>query len=231
MAAKLTRESVLAWLGKHPDVLAELLPGADDKGPRVVDFHRHLIERLREALSARTADRDALVDTSRSNLASQHQVHEAALALIRAATFDDLVWFINRELHDHVHVDVAILCLDHRCVWPERKLESVLLLPAMLLEAQFAPGQTVALSPVRPDSEEFFGPATSLIQSQAMVKLELGDNIFGVLALGDRDPATFEPGHATQLVRFLADVLTVRLRQLLPAPDARETARWSRPES
>jgi uncharacterized protein YigA (DUF484 family) len=225
----LTKDAVLAWLEKHPDVLAELLPRSE--GPEhVVDFQRHLIDRLRGALNQRTADRDALVETSRGNLASQHQVHEAALTLIRAASFEDLVWIISRELHDYLHVDVAVLCLDHRTVWPERKIESVLLLPAMLLEAQFAPGQTVNLSGLREESEEFFGPATSLIRSQAMVKLDLGEHT-GVLAIGDRDPGTFEPGQATQLVRFLGDVLAARLQQLLPHAAASETTRWSRPEN
>ena len=228
---KLTRESVLDWLDKHPEVLAELMPGAPERDPGVVDFQRHLIDRLRGALSQRTADRDALVETSRGNLASQHQVHEASLGLIRAPGIDELAWFISRELHDYLHVDVAVLCLDHRSVWPERKIESVLLLPAMLLESQFAPGQTVALGPLREESEEFFGPATSLIRSQAMVKLELGVGLNGLLAMGDRDPATFEPGHATQLVRYMGDVLSVRLQQLLPQGKTSEATRWSRPES
>ncbi|MGE0665925.1 MAG: DUF484 family protein [Sphingomonadales bacterium] len=229
--SKLSRESVLAWLDKHPDVLAELLPGAPEADPGVVDFQRHLIDRLRGALSQRTADRDALVETSRGNLASQHQVHDATLGLVRAASFDELAWFISRELHDHLHVDVTVLCLDHRSVWPERKAESVPLLPAMLIESQFAPGQTVSLGPAREESEEFFGPATSLIRSQAMVKLELGAHLSGLLAMGDRDPATFEPGHATQLVRYLGDVLSLRLQQLLPQGKATEPTRWSRPES
>lgn len=228
---KHTRESVLAWLDKHPDVLAELLPGTAEKDPGVVDFQRHLIDRLRGTLSQRTADRDALVETSRGNLASQHQVHEATLGLVRASTFDELAWFVSRELHDYLHVDVAVLCLDHRSVWPERKMDSVLLLPAMLLESPFAPGQTVNLGPLRDESEEFFGPATSLIRSQAMVKLDLGANLSGLLALGDRDPATFEAGHATQLVRFMGDVMALRLRQLLPQSQAPEATRWSRPES
>ena len=231
MAAKLTKDAVLAWLDKHPDVLAGLLPGEAAPGDKVVDFNRHLIDRLRGTLSQRTADRDALVETSRGNLASQHQVHEATLAMIRAATFDELVWFISRELHDYLHVDVAVLCLDHRSVWPERKVESVLLLPAMLLESQFAPGQSVHLGPLNEESEEFFGPATSLIKSQAMVKLDLGGTMYGMLALGDRDAATFEPGHATQLVRFMADVLALRIQQLLPQALAPEATRWSRPES
>ena len=110
-------------------------------------------------------------------------------------------------------------------------MESVLLLPAMLLESPFAPGQTVNLGPLRDESEEFFGPATSLIRSQAMVKLDLGANMSGLLALGDRDPATFEAGHATQLVRFMGDVMALRLRQLLPQSQAPEATRWSRPES
>ncbi|MEN3975689.1 DUF484 family protein [Emcibacter sp. SYSU 3D8] len=228
---KLTKDQVLAWLDKHPDVLAGLLPGGPENDQGVVDFQRHLIDRLRGSLSQRTADRDALVETSRGNLASQHQVHEATLGVIRAGCFDELAWFISRELHGYLHVDVAVLCLDHRSVWPERKMDSVLLLPAMLLESQFAPGQTVTLGPLRNESEEFFGPATSLIKSQAMVKLELGATMFGVLALGDRDAATFEPGHATQLVRYMGDVLALRLQQLLPQSQAPEAARWSRPEN
>ncbi len=229
--SKLTKDAVLAWLDQHPDVLAGLLPPAEAADGRVVDFQRHLIDRLRGTLSQRTADRDALVETSRGNLASQHQVHEATLAMIAANGFDELVWFISRELHDHLHVDVAVLCLDHRVMWPERKVESVLLLPAMLLESQFAPGQTVSLSPLTEESAEFFGPAASLIKSQAMVKLALGGGMSGLLALGDRDPATFEPGQATHLVRYMADVLALRLQQLLPQALAPEATRWSQPEN
>jgi uncharacterized protein YigA (DUF484 family) len=80
---------------------------------------------------------------------------------------------------------------------------------------------------VREDSEEFFGPAASLIGSQAMVKLDLGNEMWGVLAIGDRAPDSFEAGQATHLVRFLGDVLALRLQQLLPETLAPEATRWS----
>ena len=54
-AGKLTKDSVLAWLDKHPDVLAGLLPGGPENDQGVVDFQRHLIDRLRGSLSQRTA--------------------------------------------------------------------------------------------------------------------------------------------------------------------------------
>ena len=57
-----------------------------------------------------------------------------------------------------------------------------------------------------------------------------------MIVLGDRDPETFEPGQGTQLLRFLADVLSLRLAELLARTDDGvvadlDTARWSRPDS
>jgi len=68
---QLSKETIVTYLKEHPEVLTELMPAPVERGERVVDFQRHLIDRLRREVSARRADNENIVDTSRSNLTSQ----------------------------------------------------------------------------------------------------------------------------------------------------------------
>jgi len=124
-----------------------------------------------------------------------------------------------------------VLCIDHRSAWPQRDVPSALLLPPMLMAAQFPPGINVVLGQTEPAAEEIFGPVAKLVRSQALVRLDLGGNqLVGVLALGDRNAETFKPGQATHLLRFLGDMLAIRLKQLIPEAFPAEEARWQNPE-
>ncbi len=228
---QLSKESIVTYLKEHPELLTELLPAPQNRGQKVVDFQRHLIDRLRREVTVRRSDNSELVDTSRSNLTSQQRVHEAALAISQPSTLADLAWMVANELPDQLDVDVCVLCIDHRAAWPQRQMRSALLLPPMLLASQFPPDATVTLGETGAAAEEIFGPMAAKVKSQALVRLDLGGNeLVGVLALGDMKPDTFEPEHGTQLLRFLGDMLAIRLKQLIPEAFPVEEARWQNPE-
>ncbi|MFN3233180.1 MAG: DUF484 family protein [Alphaproteobacteria bacterium] len=229
--SQLSKDTIVTYLKEHPEVLTELLPPPSSRGQKVVDFQSHLIDRLRREVSVRRADNDDLVDTSRTNLTSQRRVHEAALALLKPSKLADLAWMVANDLRDYLAVDVSVLCIDHRAAWPQREVQSALLLPPTLMAAQFPEGLKVSLGETGSAAEEIFGPMARVVRSQALVRLDLGGNqLVGVLALGDRDPETFESGHGTQLLRFLGDMLAIRLKQLIPETFPVEEARWQNPE-
>ena len=73
-----------------------------------------------------------------------------------------------------------------------------------------------------------------------MLRLDLRDEDgvlrSAVLALGDRNPETFEPGQGTQLLRFMAEIIAVRLVQLMPPGagqviEGADSSRWSQPDA
>lgn len=241
MADGLSKDAVLAYLKAHPDMLADLFPAPQDKTETVVDFQHHLIDRLRTTLDERTADHSALVDASRGNLASQQQVHNAVLTIMRAGDMDALARAFAHDLPDILRVDMVLLCLDRR-QGPQVGRDGVKALAPTVLNTLLPAGQSVRLSAVDAASDEVFGPAANLIKSQAMIRLDGRDaTLTAVMALGDRHAETFEPGQGTQLLRFLGEVVSIRLQQILSAtmtgknsdgrPAGLHVAQWSKPDN
>ena len=239
MGDRLSKDAVLAYLKAHPDVLADLFPAPQDKTETVVDFQHHLIDRLRTTLDERTADHSALVDASRGNLASQQQVHNAVLAIMRAGDMDALARIFAHELPDILRVDMALLCLDRR-QGSQAGRDGVRALAPTVLNTLLDADQSVRLSVVDHASDAVFGPAANLIKSQAVMRLDPGEGFYTVIfVLGDRHANTFEPGQGTQLLRFLGDVVSIKLQQILPAVGQHSgaptqgfhVATWSKPDS
>src|SRR5688572_29099286 len=93
LGLEMTRKLVLEYLEAHPSFLAEnpqlfetlTLPGEKAEG-KVVDFQAHALSHLRSA-SRRLKERfNSLLVSARDNMSVQHQVHHAALAIVKTRT-------------------------------------------------------------------------------------------------------------------------------------------------
>ena len=240
--AKPSKQQILDLLMEDPSVLPELLADRpellDGLSPKklngddgVVDFQQHRIDSLQKELSRHEDFREELVDTSRSNLASQHQIHDAVLHMLAASDLQALVTYISQDMAQGLHIDAAILCVESKESRGPFIREPILNTPSGKLTGIFPAGTSVILGEPTELTAGFFGPAASLIQSLALIQMAIGENRTpAMLALGDRDPDRFHKGQATHLLRFFGDALAARLGHFLTRSSSEQPPQWSTPE-
>ena len=118
---------VLAYLRRHPDFLTRhpealsLLRGpVRELGEGVQDFQHFQIERLRHELARVTLEHRTLLAASRGNLASQGRTHKAALAILSASSFEQLLQVVTTDLAVLLDVDVVTIGVENAAAPPGR---------------------------------------------------------------------------------------------------------------
>jgi hypothetical protein len=224
----LAEADIAAWLARHPDFLArhpELLralaerEGGGGAGP-VVDLRQVMVERLRTELAALRRDRDALLATSRTNLAAQTRIHAAVLDLMNAASFEQFVATITADLAPTLALDAVALCVESERPNRAMPLAGLRLLPVGAVDRFLGPGRAVLLRPAVAAEAAIYGRAASyLVKSDALLRLGASPAApVGLLALGAREPGHFRPGQGTELLRFLAGAIESTMRAWLDLP-------------
>ncbi len=220
---RLTAAQVVDYLKRHPTFLLrhpELLenqaaPGRA-RGEAVVDLQQFMVERLRRDLTRLRGLQDEMVSNSRDNLSTQDRIHKAALALLSAESFEQLIEIVTTDLAVLLDVDAAALCVEATAEDAPRSVEGVQVLPSGLVDHLLGAGREVLLRDESEGDRAVFGPAAGLVRSDALIRLQIGHNVpVGLLAFGTRHPGYFNAGQGTELLTFLARVLEHCLRQWL----------------
>jgi uncharacterized protein YigA (DUF484 family) len=215
---------VVAWLRANPDFLerhpelAGVLSPPSAHGNGVVDMQRFMVQRL-QGENARLYDAaDALIATGRNNLSATVATHKAVLTLLEATGFDHLVHIATQDCPEILDVDVITLSLESATPLSPRFVACGLFaIRPGDVEALLGHGRDVNLRPHSRDGEAIFGPATDLVKSDALARLEV-DGRAAILALGCREPAKFHPGQATELLAFFARAVEGCIRSWLQRP-------------
>jgi uncharacterized protein len=227
LAQPISADQVAAYLRRHPDFLArhpDLLdvqtPPARDHGKGVVDLQQFMVDRLRRENAELSELRNDLVATGRSNLAIQSRVHEAILALLRAASFEEFVETITTDLAVILDLDVVTIGVERAedgAAW--KPVAGVYCLKAGSIDNLLGrTGNLLLRDDVTGDPAVFDG-AAGLVRSDALIRLAIGDKAPpALLALGSRQEGTFHPGQGTELLSFLSQVLEVSFRAWLHLP-------------
>ncbi len=208
------------FLVRHPELLECLTPPARFTGSGVVDFQRHLIERLRDQSGQFDQRQQDLVALSRDNLSSQSQIHTAVLALLEARTLEHLVQVVTIDFTSILDIDVATLCVegDVEAVAPV-KTAGVFRLPNGAIDRVLGGNRDVLLRRNIEGEETFYGGAAPLVKSDALLRLQVRrGGPTGMLALGSRRAPRFHPAQGTELLGFLARVVEHGLKSWLGAP-------------
>ncbi|MCC3861650.1 DUF484 family protein [Pseudemcibacter aquimaris] len=207
---KLDAEDVINFLRHNPDFLNHnpelfgILTTPDLSEDGVVDFQNLMIEKLKLSLDELKSNQGLLIDTSRNNLTTQVQVHEAILALMDTETLEHYGHVVTQDWPDMLHMDVIRICFekDHDKAIPN--IKEISPLPKGTVEESLGNDDIIQLRGDVDVSEEIFGPAKSLVKAEALIKLpETDHNPPGILAFGSRDADMFYPGQGTELLRFL----------------------------
>ena len=211
------------------DVMRALI-SADEatRGTNVVDLRSIALERLEARLNRLEDTHRHVIAAAYDNLASTNQIHRAVLAILEPDTFADFLALLERDLATTLNVASCQLVLESAAATPE-------LLPQLQNEfgdgvSFCAPGdvmryitrgRTSTARPVtlratiKPDPV-LFGDAAPRIQSEALLKLDLGQgNLGGMLVLGSDATDQFTPQKGADLLVFFASAFERVLRRWL----------------
>jgi uncharacterized protein YigA (DUF484 family) len=205
------------FLDRHPEVLRSLRAPARQIGDDVLDFQQFMLERLRRDFARLQDERKTLIATSRGNLASQCRVHNAVLAMMRAASFEHLLQIVTTDLAILIDVDVITLGVESSASSPARlPLPGIHLLRSGTIDKLLGPDRDVLLCTDTHGDPSLFGEAAALVRSQALLRLCFSPPApVGLMCIGTRRAETFRPGLGTELLSFLARTLEITIAQWL----------------
>lgn len=197
------------FLTENADLLAVLTPPTRRRGDRVVDMQRVMVERLQAENARLTSYQSELISASRSNLASQGQIHAAALALIRAHGLAALVNVVGAEFPGLLELDVAVLCVEREGLLSGTMAKAGATVVAReVIAARLGQERDIVLRSSIENDRDLYGDEAPRVRSDALLKLRLGDGDGAcMLALGAAEGDRFHPGQGTELLGFLGKVL------------------------
>lgn len=226
-AGQISGRDVVAYLRRHPDFL-ERHPEALSllRGPTreiddgVYDFQHFQIERLRRELARVNLEHRTLIAASRGNLASQSRVHKAAIAILAAPSFEQLIQIVTTDLAVLLDVDVVTIGVESAATPAGRlSVHGIHLLKAGTIDTLLGAERGVLLRIDAPGDALLFGSAAALVRSQALLRLGFGrGSPVGLLCIGTRQAGRFHPGLGTELLTFLARVIGITISQWLNPP-------------
>jgi uncharacterized protein YigA (DUF484 family) len=201
-----TAENVLHFLKENPSFLSqhpELLPL---QAGNVVNFQSLMVQKLRSDKDRSENRQRMMIDNARTNMTIQSRIHAAALRTIEARDFDELVEIIGSEVSLMLQVDVTTLIFEETPLTLQLP-NTVSILPRTFLDQVMGSQESLLQSNINGD-KSFFGPASRLVKSQAILRLDLGrDGPQALIAFGSRDPLLFTDTQGTELIGFFVSVV------------------------
>ncbi|MDG1995505.1 MAG: DUF484 family protein [Emcibacteraceae bacterium] len=192
------------FLIQNPDLFSILTPPNRSTDDGIVDFQNLMIDNLKSNLEDLKNNQGTLIDTSRNNLTTQVQVHEAVLNLLNSDSIDHIGHIVTQDWADMLHIDVIRICFEegHKVDIPN--LKELAPLPKGTTKKHLGNDDIIQLRGDVEVSDDIFGPAKSLVKAEALIKIPATEhNPPGILAFGSRDADMFYPGQGTELLRFL----------------------------
>lgn len=205
------------FLDRHPDALHLLRAPTRSDGNGVLDFQHFMLERLRGALHRVQDEHKNLIALSRGNLATQCRVHKAALAMLKATSFEHLLQIVTTDLAVLIDADVVTLGIESTAARTTRlPMPGIHLLRSGVVDHLLGPDRDVLLCTDVKGDPALFGGAAGLVRSQALLRLSFGrSGPAGLMCIGTREAGTFHPGLGTELLSFLARAVEIAIAQWL----------------
>jgi uncharacterized protein YigA (DUF484 family) len=202
------------------DVMRALVAAKEATAGNVVDLRGIAMERLEARLARLEDTHRAVIAAAYENLAGTNQVHRCVLRLLECGTLTQVLDLLDGEMADILRVDLIRLVLES--VEPgEPPHPAISVVPRGFVARHVEPGveapaRVVTLRCCDPASPSVFGVASGDIQSEALLRLDLGvGRLPAMLAFGSTDPHRFRAGQGTELTTFLRAVFEFVLRRHL----------------
>lgn len=224
---KLDVEDVLLYLKANPKFLQQnpeaydylVPPTKGEQGKNVRDFQSAMIERLKND-KARVMDTTrTLVENARNNMNNQQRIQNVVLRLLEARTFEEFIEIITMDMATMLDTDISVLVVEAQGGQIPHVLNSgIRVVPEGTIDRWMA-GNNAMLQSEISGIEAIYGGAYSLVQSQALLRVDISMNTPpAILAFGSRDPFMFMDGQGTEQVTFLARVVERAFRAWLNLP-------------
>jgi uncharacterized protein len=221
---EITVEDVLLYLKENPTFLQKypeaydylVPPKKGEAGKNVRDFQSAMIERLKNDKERVMGTARTLVENARSNMNNQQRIQNVILRLLEARTFEEFISIITMDMAAMLDTDICVLVVEtngHDI--PHVLTSGIRVVPAGTID-KWMGGKNSLLQSNISGIEAIYGGAYTLVQSQALLRVDISMNTPpAVLAFGSRDAMMFEDGQGTEQISFLARVVERAFRQWL----------------
>ena len=188
---------------------------------QVIPFQDHALAALRARIAAAEEANQDLIAFARGHSGAVAAIHEAVLTVIEAEGLDHLIHIVTQEWPQTLGLDAVALALFVGDTGIRADASGLQFVDPRVIAHSIAGFDGVVLRATE-RGHPLFGPACELIRAEALVPLRPSGAAplalpNGLLALGQRGGQGFETSQGSELLLFLASVLTRCVdRWLLP---------------
>jgi uncharacterized protein YigA (DUF484 family) len=174
---------------------------------RVINFEDRAVATLRARVAAAEEANQDLIAFARGHSGAVASIHAAVLAAIEAEGLDHLIHIVTQEWPHLLGLDAIAIALWAGTTGVRADASGLQFVDPRLLERSVRAFDGVVLRGVE-RGHPLFGPASSLIRAEALIRLDNAPPLpGGLLALGQRGAQRFETPHGSELLLFLGRVL------------------------
>lgn len=185
---------------------------------KVIPFEEHAVARLRERLGAVEEANQDLLAFARGHSGAVASIHEAVLAALDADSLEAMLHIVAQEWPLILGLDSVALALVVGGQGFRADADGVQLVAPQMVEKASAGIDGVELRNVG-RGHPLFGPACSLIRSEALIRIDAEKPLpYGLLALGQRTAQKVDGRHGSELLLFLGRALASMMRRWLIDP-------------
>ena len=187
---------------------------------KVIPFEERAVARLRERLGAVEEANQDLLAFARGHSGAVASIHEAVLAALEADGLESLFHVVTQEWPLILGLDSVAMALVVGDQGFRADADGVQFVAPQLVEKAMAGIDGVEMRNVG-RGHPLFGPACSLIRSEALVRIDADRPLpYGLLALGQRAEQPLDGRHGSELLLFLGRGLASMIRRWLINPIA-----------
>ena len=190
-------------------------------GGNIVDLRGIAMERLESRLDRLEDTHRTVIAAAYENLAGTNLIQNAVLRLLEPSDFKSFLTSLEAELRDALRVNgIKLIIESAQSNQADVGYETVLaMVEPGVIDFYIAAGRDIAIRPVTlrqvsPASQDVYGKQAPYINSEALLKLDLGKGrLPGLLVLGSEDPHQFRPNQGTDLLTFFGASFERALRR------------------
>ncbi|MCA0044010.1 DUF484 family protein [Celeribacter litoreus] len=207
-----------------PDVMRALISAKEDAtGSNIVDLRGLAMERLEERLERLEDTHRDVIAAAYENQAGTNQIHRAVLKLLDAETLEGLLELLAGPISRTLRIDAVKLLLETEDegalpTFADPNEIAVTTEPGFIdtyiTYGRNRPARQITLRTVAPAQDLIYGNTSGFIRSEALMKLDLGDDRMpALLVFGSEEETLFKPSQGTDLLAFFSGATERVLRR------------------
>jgi len=190
---------------------------------KVIPFEERAVARLRERLGAVEEANQDLLAFARGHSGAVASIHDAMLAALEADGLEMLFHIVTQEWPLILGLDSVALALVVGGQGFRADADGVQFVAPQMVERAMQGFDGVVMRNVG-RGHPLFGPACSLIRSEALIRIDSERPLpYGLLALGQRTEQPLDGRHGSELLLFLGRGLAAMIRRWLIDPQTTQS--------